>query len=268
MFEHIKSKGLKYWSSERKIQISETHWHDFYEVELIIDGKATEFINGNPYKTQKGTLTIIPPGAFHGYSISGDFLKLRTFCFSETLLSSEIKRKFDKLNSPLLFELNSFQINELQHNLDKIESIIETSQFQYDIVRRITEIYLIMLCEKCKNLYNKDKLNNRQIELVCVVIEYIEEHFSEQISRDKLADALNYSPAYFSSIFKKISGVSLSEHIKAVRMRKAMDLMLNSDLPISTIIKDIGYNSPSLFYKTFHSHFNINPKDVRAFNEK
>ena len=55
MLDYYKGEGRDYWGSKRKITHSSVHWHKFYEVELILEGDGTEFINGVPYKVGKTT---------------------------------------------------------------------------------------------------------------------------------------------------------------------------------------------------------------------
>lgn len=263
MFTKYQNNKANYWSSQRKIQISKTHWHDFYEVESVIGGEATEFINGIPYNIDNGFITIMPPGAFHSYSVKSNFLHLNTFCFSTVMLSPEIKNKLSVLDSPHLFKLNSHQYEVFNSSFLKLNSIIDKSRFQYDIMRRIIEIGLLF-CEQAENLYINNESDNKQIQLVQTVLNYIDNHYAEEISRNTLAEELHYSPSYFSTLFKKISGISLSEHITAVRMQHAMDLTQNSELPISKIIENVGYKSPSLFYETFQSFFGSTPKEIRS----
>jgi AraC-like DNA-binding protein len=265
MLDYYKGEGRDYWGSKRKITHSSVHWHKFYEVELILEGDGTEFINGVPYKVGKGCLTIIPPGSFHSYCASNDKIYITTVCFSSLFLAADIYQKKAIFGNPLLFKLDDIQFENISgwFNIFMNESNSE-SMNRDDIAKRIIELILLSCPQSCENLIQIAGVpDNRQILLVRTVLNYIDDHYSEKISRDRLADALHYSPCYFSSVFHKLAGITLSEYVSNIRMNKANELICNSDVAISEIIKRVGYRSESLFYTTFRKYFGVNPNELR-----
>lgn len=67
-----------------------------------------------------------------------------------------------------------------------------------------------------------------------------------------------------ASLYKKVKTITgLTPHglIKQFRLRKAADLLKNSDLSISEVIFETGFNSRSYFYKSFNEMFHCHPKD-------
>lgn len=67
-----------------------------------------------------------------------------------------------------------------------------------------------------------------------------------------------------ASLYKKVKAITgLTPHglIKQFRLKKAAHLLTNSELSISEIIDETGFNSRSYFYKSFHEMFHCQPKD-------
>ncbi len=265
MFDFFEGEGLDYWCSEREITHSSVHWHKFHEVELILAGEGIEFINGVPHEISGGYLTAIPPGSFHGYDVSSEKMRIITVCFTGSFLSSEINQKTLSSGLPWLFKLDTEKFEKTKAWFNILNTAIHTeSDNRSDIVKRIIEVVLLSCSTNDENLAKTENQHDSQkIAIVRSVLNYIDEHYAEKISRDSLADALHYSPCYFSTMFHKLSGVTLSQYITNTRMNKAKELLCNSDIPISEIIKNVGYRSESLFYGTFRKYFGMNPNEMR-----
>lgn len=94
------------------------------------------------------------------------------------------------------------------------------------------------------------------------ITQCIQNHLSEsEFSADTIADEVGMSKA---SLYKKVKAtVGLTPHglIKQYRLRKAADLLKNSDLSVSEVIYETGFNSRSYFYKSFNEMFHCHPKD-------
>lgn len=92
---------------------------------------------------------------------------------------------------------------------------------------------------------------------------YIIEHISEEISRNDLASFVGLSPEYLSTYFKKETGTTLSEHIKAERVEFAKRLLRHSNLSISAISGNVGYDSLSYFSQVFRRSVGFTPREYR-----
>ena len=71
------------------------------------------------------------------------------------------------------------------------------------------------------------------------------------ISVEELASSLNISRSYFYKKMIKITGKKPIEFIKTIRMKRAQQLLTESQMQISEIAYILGYNSPKVFSKTF-----------------
>lgn len=95
--------------------------------------------------------------------------------------------------------------------------------------------------------------------------QYIEEHYQDKISVTDLAEQLFLSPNYLSSLFKKHTGSSISEYITLCRIRKAKELMAESNTLKSYEVADlVGYSDYEHFRKVFKKYVGINPAKYRS----
>lgn len=92
---------------------------------------------------------------------------------------------------------------------------------------------------------------------------YIHEHIGQEISRNDIASFVGFSPEYLSSFFKKETGKTLSEFIKAERIAFAKRLLKQTNLPISMISDNVGFDSLSYFSSVFRSVVGCTPREYR-----
>ncbi|MEK3914259.1 response regulator [Paenibacillus sp. FSL H7-0331] len=92
---------------------------------------------------------------------------------------------------------------------------------------------------------------------------YIEENLHEELSRESIASQVYLNPAYMARLFKKESGMSLSDYILKRRMEKARKLLAQSSEKITAIIDQVGFQNGSYFTKMFKKEVGITPQEYR-----
>jgi len=92
---------------------------------------------------------------------------------------------------------------------------------------------------------------------------YIEINYGEDISLEKISSMYYLSPGYFSKIFKRNFGITYVEFLVKYRMKKAKELLTETDHKIYTIGQLVGYENTKHFTKTFKAFYNISPKEYR-----
>jgi AraC family transcriptional regulator len=96
------------------------------------------------------------------------------------------------------------------------------------------------------------------------VIDYIDHHIDEPLTLSDLAVIAAYSPFHFSRIFKHQTGVSPLYYMSALRIQRAKELLLNTDLTVRDICLDVGQQSLSSFTTAFSEKVGIAPSSFRA----
>ncbi len=94
-------------------------------------------------------------------------------------------------------------------------------------------------------------------------VQYIEEHYGEDLMRDSVAAAVYMSGAHFSRCFKLIKGVSYKDYLTELRMQKAIAL-LATNKKISEISTLVGYSSPNRFNINFRQYTSYSPSEYRS----
>lgn len=102
-----------------------------------------------------------------------------------------------------------------------------------------------------------------EIRSVRTVKEYIHGHLSEDLSREQLAGLVHLTPDYLSHLFKKKTGLSLTNYIIHERIEAAKLMLLKTDHSISEIAKDCGFQNISYFSKQFRTFTGMTPREYR-----
>ncbi|NOU92660.1 helix-turn-helix domain-containing protein [Paenibacillus sp. LMG 31456] len=102
-----------------------------------------------------------------------------------------------------------------------------------------------------------------QDSVISFVMDYVENRFADDLSLDLLADKLNMSVAYLSVYIKEKTGVNFSEHINAVRIRKAKELLALNELSVQDISSLIGYRNVTSFIRMFKKMTGMPPGEFR-----
>jgi len=108
-----------------------------------------------------------------------------------------------------------------------------------------------------------DEGKKSESSLLRPALEYIAGHLGQKVYLDDLAHICNVSPGYFSKIFKSHMGCNFSTYIKKLKMEKAKELLVSTDLPVLTIALNLGYDDPGYFIKVFKTTWGLTPAKYR-----
>lgn len=109
--------------------------------------------------------------------------------------------------------------------------------------------------------------NDIQHVAVHNAIEYVKEHFTEQISLADVADAVGLNSAYLSFVFKKQTDINFTEYVTKCRMEKVCNDMISSNLSLKQISEQAGFWDYRNFCKVFKKEFDCKPADYRKKNK-
>ncbi len=114
-------------------------------------------------------------------------------------------------------------------------------------------------------IYDSDKANG----IVEKVKKYISTHMDEEdMSRETIAKYAFINPDYLSRLFKKETGMSLSDYLLMKRIEKAQELLETTDINISAVLLEVGYSNFSHFSKMFKKVTGYRPVDYRKYKRK
>ncbi len=183
-----------------------------------------------------------------------DFIPMVALLFKTLKHTSHFSALYAKCISSniinLLYKKHKFTVSE-QEILVKIFS----SDSAEEIVMLFKEIV--------ENINNKDDgVDTKRLISKCLnIIE--NKYMMNDISLEYIAEKLYVSPAHLSRLFKKQTGKNFIDFLKEYRLKKASELLKNTNLRVNEIAKMVGYDSTSYFTTIFHKYYNTTPAQFR-----
>jgi len=106
---------------------------------------------------------------------------------------------------------------------------------------------------------NYQAKNNRH-EAIQKTIDYIKLNLSSDMSLEKLACDAGFAPTYFHKLFKASTGKTIREYIEDQRIKKSINLLINTDMTLTQIAYECGFSSQSYFSYAFKRNMGMTPR--------
>lgn len=246
------------------------HWHEYYEVELIISGCATDIINGTSYTAAHGFFTILSPNDFHKiiFDPNNNTLILKLY-FLPQYLPEESIAAFSTIDFPVIAEYSNADYDVIAGLFSNLKEIYYNNTYPLKLktffLRHAAESILCFAFNNQQSYKSHGKQHSTS-KPIMEAINYINNHINEPLTVSEIANKIYLSPNYFCRLFKKCTSMSVSEYIVECRMNNAYYMLYSTNLPVSEIALQNGYRSSSLFYRHFSMYFNMPPLKVRNQN--
>ncbi len=122
------------------------------------------------------------------------------------------------------------------------------------------------LCILLSNIFRTTELvsiEKRNINALQSVLIYCGEHYTEDITLEKIAENTHMSKYYISHLFSKEIGMSFTEYISTLRIRDAESMLKKGDLSITEVAFSVGFNSLRSFNRHFFAQTGKTPRQVK-----
>lgn len=96
---------------------------------------------------------------------------------------------------------------------------------------------------------------------------YMEAHFASSITLQSISERFYIHPNYFSRRFKEKHGQTFVDYLTAIRMKKAMDWIRETELQVQQIANKVGFEDASYFTSVFRKFYGLTPKQYRDQNQ-
>ena len=237
------------------------HVHDdLVEIVLVRGGESRYYVGGTPYDARRGDLFIFnsrvvhdePSGpeqpvatsslALGGLSVPGlrENALIPEDASPVCRLSEQQARRLERLYDVLYDELTAGNDDGAHHLLMAVLTLVE--QFRAALAEG--------------GAADANALARR-------IKDYIDRHFAEEFSLQQMADALHVSPYYLSHVCKEATGYSPLQYVLRRRIGEAQTLLITTDLPVTRIAAQVGYDNPSHFNAQFAKAVGMAPRTFR-----
>lgn len=180
-----------------------------------------------------------------------------------------LKYKLTAYESPMITKL--FFTN-LYKTIIESSDIVSTKK--HEQLQKILEAKHFSEIEPIfKDMFTQLKIRQQMIdnegnEYVREAKKYILNHYQQELNLESLAKVINISPKYLSELFIREENIGISKYLKQVRLKKAQELLQNSQHSIREISELVGFNNYSYFIRNFREIFGMTPDTYRKTNHR
>lgn len=246
------------------------HMHIYYEFLQLIDGRALYNVEGKEYEVLPGDLMITNPYEFHFITFpkksvyERQFLQIRSDFVEDLrpdILSVLNARKFGENNRIPAEIFNKYGLGHIFRGIEEYTSApSENTDF---MVRTYAAQLVVKLSEIMRNEFLINKQNgNKNIRQI---YQYIEANFTSNITMDELAAYVHLEKSYVSRLFKKETGITITEYINMRRIILAKNMLLSGRNP-NDIYWTCGFKEYSTFFRAFKKYVGSSPETFRKEN--
>ena len=260
---HIKNEG-------RSFQIP-VHWHDELEIIYVKRGFLTVSISGENYIGTPGDAFVVSPGNLHFMGSQTGNVDYFTFLFPLKYISF---RTDDILDDKLLEPLNSGHLiinPEIEDTVkEQCEQLVEIygakkeesqSKITAQIKTKIILLQFILELWKRGFIVENDTSGKNTVEKE--MVSYIQQNFTGKILLKEFGEQFHLSEKYISRYFKEHFHITLSQYITHLRLEHAKQLLQDTDIPVTEIAMQSGYQNVSYFIRSFKKAYGVSPLKYR-----
>lgn len=253
--------------------VFESHWHEHIEFLYFLKGRAVVQCNSVPIDAEAGDLIVINSNELHsGESKSEDLVYYAIIIDVAVLHSAFVDSCETKYIKPIeknliLFENKVKADKNMTNCINSImdENRLKETGYELAVKSHIYMLVVMLLRNHVKRILSKTEYNVRlkNLERFKVIFRHIHDDFAEDLSINAFSRLVNISSFHFCRLFKELTGKTFSEYVNEVRISKAEEMLAESDLSISEIAINSGFNDINYFSRVFKQYRKIPPKEYR-----
>lgn len=257
-------------NAKRSFQIP-IHWHDEFEIIYVKSGFLTVSISGENYIGKPGDAFVVSPGNLHFMGSQTGNVDYFTFLFPLKYISF---RTDDILDDKLLEPLNSGHLiinPEIEDTVkEQCEQLVEIygakkeesqSKITAQIKTKIILLQFILELWKRGFIVENDTSGKNTVEKE--MVSYIQQNFTGKILLKEFGEQFHLSEKYISRYFKEDFHITISQYVTYLRLEHAKHLLQDTDIPVTEVAMQSGYQNVSYFIRSFKKTYGMSPLKYR-----
>lgn len=267
---YILSDPIMLWLSHVSLHTDiAQHEHDAHEFVVCLEGEVDIYTKQQNYRLSAGQAIFIPKKISHSARVNNN--KSNQFLFS--CINSRV---LDSFATPA----NSMYLKNLAQTISKTETYNgeilsiakelikihkDHSPFQSCIKENLYLRLLLVYISEVASLHNQE--DKPAAIRISKAKQWIEQHYEEELSLEKVALQVNMSRSHFARQFRQYTGFSMIDYVLKVRCDVIATQLAQSDKDISYIAFTAGFSNLSHFYRHFKRRYGTTPRAFRQMTK-
>ena len=255
-YEFDADKNDYFWTWHFTKNYTTPHFHKSLELIYCVKGSTRIFINENYYTLKENQMCFVPSYAIHSNRYIDEDNVIHSFLFAHNFFH-DFEKTFPQKQLPFLLlktEENLVFYQDLMKIFDIYSSynyngnnipFLQRQSLINDLLLKLSQTYRLVSASDLKKNHN-----------VIEILKYINLNYKEELSLSILAKQFHYSQKYFSNLFIRSVGCSLTEYVHNIRIKNILLAIEdpNNKLSITALAFDNGFNSLATFYRVLNRY--------------
>ncbi|HSQ41491.1 MAG TPA: AraC family transcriptional regulator [Fibrobacteraceae bacterium] len=251
--------------------IFERHWHDHLQFILFEKGESILHGHQGAVLLKAGELAVINSGEMHSMDevfyrnhapLPLDFVILK---ISPRFLLGPFLEPMLDLHHVFVNKVaaDPFPARCIYQILDEFNR--KETGWELSVRSCVLALMAHLMRHHVDQVLSDEASGKQQMRWRCMgsVLEYVEEHFAEELPLSRLAEIACLSPAHFCRNFKKLTGFTTRDYLMNLRVRKAKEQLRETDRPVAEIGGSVGFPDSNYFSRVFRKSVGCSPKEFR-----
>jgi AraC family transcriptional regulator, L-rhamnose operon regulatory protein RhaS len=255
---------------------TDLHAHQFLELVMVLDGESTHLFHNEKRKISRGDILLIPVGMEHGYMDpinleiinvlfdAGKYGDLHRLLGEipgfHALFTVDTELRMRRSHTRGCFLHEAALLEAVSHILRVADELYEDHPGWKTASHTAFIDFLIYVTRNLgKNSHNPDAPYMRAVPAV----QYMEENLHRPPTLHEIAEEIGMSSSTLLRTFKSTFGLTPMSYLRNLRIRRAAEVLVQSDNPISYIADAFGFNDSAHFSHLFRDQYGVTPSDYR-----
>ena len=221
-----------------------------YSAHFILSGKGIFKAGGETYTLEKGSGFMIIPGIENEYCAD--------------------KEDADRilLNAGITSKRPIFEFPTDEATLNDLNAVFLAGKNRLTMGYDAIGYFFLVIGRMVMAYKKKHIVDNSESYYIDMALEYIEEHYADEITIQNIARYVGFERTYFYRMFVNRMNISPSEYINDLRLKKAVSFMISDRYSLNEIAFLTGFYDYSHFFKAFKKKYKVTPKRFREEQKK
>ncbi len=270
--QYMQSKDFEvFYYSDLHFHTLPAHKHDYYEFYLFLEGDLDLDISGHARPLHPGDMVLVPPGVSHHALMHDSDAPYRRFVLwiSRDYAARLLRESPDYVflmqraatSGRYFYHFHEAEFSSIQARLLRLLEELHSNRYGRDAAVNLTLNDLILYMNRI--IYEREHpIVSGTGDLMQDLTLYIDNHLTEDLTLDALAEHVCLSKYYISHYFKDNLGISIHQYITKKRLQGCSEAIA-AGADITRTFDEYGFRDYSSFYRVFRKEYGVSPKEFQ-----
>lgn len=241
------------------------HWHRPSEIVRVVSGKLKMYLDGKKIIVSPGDILFINQEIIHGFFPIDCVYEIINFDADEILMRTSLCKDALRIFTSSHVSVLPFHPTEdaaIHHLANQLFTFASVESSDYGLLV-LGALFELLGTIYAKHHYTENYKSSTNAKLFKPLLEFIEKSYMKPITLAEMAQVSGMSTSHFSVLFREFFRQTPIDYLNSYRIERACLLLINSDLPVTEVAYQCGFNDSAYFVKVFKKYKKMTPKKYR-----